>query len=200
MIRIKMADLFIWQNILFYISIAFGSMLALSSAFGFISETVSEGDTDAASGPLGNALSILGIGRIPLTIVLMISSLIFGGTGLILNLILSDMLDETLAFCVALPASIISMLVLTNISSRALSKILPTTESYEITRMDLIGALGKAITFVDKVSGVSNIKDKEGNIHAISCYSSMEDIPSGSEVVVVSFDDLKKKYVITKFE
>src|SRR5215207_7271199 len=88
-------SLFSWQTLLFVIPIAVGSLLALGAAFGMAGSGGDAGgghdlDGDAPDDTVQHAGDSLALGRVPLTLRLLLFSLSFGGLGLMASYLLAS--------------------------------------------------------------------------------------------------------------
>jgi hypothetical protein len=207
--RSPMGNLLAWQNVIFYIPLAVGLLLILGSAFG-----VHDHDADHDAGHVGDhdhdvghhdgqsslferAFALLGVGRVPLTLVLMITSLYFGGLGLILNTLLSSAgLAPSLYGPISVAGAFAGMVVLSGATARLIHRHLPMSESYSISRHDFAGCTGTLLLPADSSSGYAQVKDREGNVHNIRCRTMTGALPKGTAILVVEYDEDSKIFII----
>lgn len=206
--RNAMGNLLAWQNVIFYIPLAVGLLLILGSAFG-----VHDHDAGHAHGHDGEvhdgahhdghgslferAFALLGVGRVPLTVLLMIASLYFGGLGIILNTLLSSAgLAPSFYGPISVVSAFMGMVVLSGATARLIHRLLPTSESYSISRHDFAGCSGTLLLPADSSSGYAQVKDREGNVHNIKCRTTMGALPKGTPILVVEYDEDTKVFVI----
>lgn len=203
-----MDHLLAWQNVVFYIPLVVGLLLVLGSAFGSHEQDSSAGpdaehdlghdhahDGSAASGALG----WLGVGRVPLTVVLMMVSFLFGGSGIIFNTILSSFgLPAWIYGPISITLALTAALLLTGVGARLLVRYLPTTESYQVARRDFAGCTGTLLLPASPVEGYAQVKDHEGNVHNIKCRTVQGALPKGGEIMVVHYDEETATYVVDK--
>jgi membrane-bound ClpP family serine protease len=188
-------ELFAWYNLIFYIPILISIILVFSAAgFGadadidadtpdveFDADAEAEVDGDVDEVPIIlRALSIIGIGRCPLSVVLLTAFLIFGGTGLILNQIFAPFL----AF-VSVIGAFFSMLFFTRIIAIGISKLMPGTETYVVTNDHLVGLAGELIMKTSTQFGMAHVYDHHGGLHKIQCKTYKGELPSGTHVLIV---------------
>lgn len=197
-----MDTLFAWYNIMFYIPTLFGMILVMGSAFGLIGDgdVDSEMDNEADSTML-KALSVLGIGKVPVTIVLMMASLIFGGVGISMNFILEDIIGNPMVYSwISIATAFTAMVVLTNRSARIIARYMPTTETYSISRYGFSGQTGVLIVATDEKSGTAQVRDHEGNVHNVQCRTSEggETLKKGTQVLVIDYDPTNQVCIVTK--
>ena len=201
-----------WQNVIFYIPLLVGFLLVLGSLLGGHHHHHADADQggDHGDGVLaaghrpgdghgffGKALTTLGVGRVPLTVALMIAALLFGGAGLIANTILSSLgVPPWLYGPIALAAALAVTVSLTGASARLLQRIMPATETYLVSRHDFAGCTGKLLVPADGSSGYAQIKDREGNVHNIKCRTTGAAFPRGHDILVVEYDEPSKTCVV----
>jgi hypothetical protein len=204
------SDLLGWQNIAFFIPLVAGLLLIVGSVFGAHGHGTGHDLGHAAGhGPhagagheghgslFARAFAVLGVGRVPLSIVLMVASLYFGGLGIILNTLLSAAgLAPSFYGPISLAGAFVGMVALSGATARLIHRHLPAMESYPISRHDFAGCSGTLLLPADTCSGYAQIKDREGNVHNIRCYSMRGAVPKGTAVLVVEYDEDSQTFVI----
>jgi hypothetical protein len=193
-----------WQNLIFYIPLAVGLLLILGSAFGAYHHDADgahdahhDADHDADGGILAKTLQILGVGRVPLTILIMIGSLVFGGVGIITNTILSSLgLVPALYAPISIAVAFVGGVSLTGSAARLLDRLMPTTETYLVSRHDFVGCTGTLLLPADPTSGYAQVKDPEGNVHNIKCRTVRGELPKGAEILIIEYDERTSTYVV----
>jgi membrane protein implicated in regulation of membrane protease activity len=216
-----MDRIFAWQNVIFYIPIAVGIILVFGSAFGG-HDGDADGDHDAdadndgdirgaghiddpsehhvdsaENGLLHKALSLLGVGRVPLTVVMMMSSLLFGGIGIVMNTILSAVIGVPWIYGpISIVVAFLGMATLTGKAAKLLNRFMPTTETYRVSKHDLAGQTGVLLLPSDTSDGLAQVKDHEGNIHNVQCRTLKGPMPKGGEILVIEYDEETNKYVV----
>jgi membrane protein implicated in regulation of membrane protease activity len=196
-----------WQNLVFYLPRAAGLLLVLGSAVaghdhdgGADHDHDGGADHDGTHGGdhgIGRALSLLGVGRVPLTVALMIALLLFGGIGIILNTILASLgLAPGLYGPIAVGASLVYTVLLAGQFARLLDRLLPTTETYNVTRHGFAGCTGTLLLPADLSSGYAQVKDREGNVHNVKCRTTGAALPKGSAILIVEYDEATRSFVV----
>ena len=138
------------------------------------------------------ALSILGIGKCPLSIILMTSSVLFGATGSALNRML-----PTLLVPVSIGGAFVVMVFGTRLISTAVARLMPSTETYTLDRETLVGRTGKATIGITPSFGQASIPDASGTLRTITCKSlEGNTLPIGSEILVVDYDADEEVYSV----
>jgi membrane protein implicated in regulation of membrane protease activity len=220
-----MNELFAWYNLVFYVPVLFGVILVLGSAFGLADHDADAGhdadgghdaEHDADGKPTGavdahaspdhepnvftKALSVLGVGRVPITIVLMTASLIFGGLGIVANTLLASLIGVSGAFAlISVAVAFVGMVFLTGWTARGVARIMPSTETYRVSKTDLVGKTGQLVLPADTSYGLAQVRDHEGNVHNLTCRTAEGTIPKGSDVLVYDYDEEKKVYVVAPY-
>ena len=186
-------DVFAWYSVIFYAPILIGMVLIFASLAGFGGDTDIDADADleadhdieSDSWTL-KALSLFGVGRCPISIILFTGLLIFGGTGIILNYIFAP------TFAIL---SVIGALLITLVSVRfvaiTVSKIMPSTETYALEAEDLVGMVGVVVIKVNNTFGQVHVRDTNGGLHRLDAktYDSETVFESGTSVLVSEYKD-----------
>jgi hypothetical protein len=201
-----MGDVLAWQNLIFYIPLALGVLLVLGSFFTAHDAGHDPGhdlghdhDHDAGHGIGlgGRALSLLGIGRVPLTVALMMASFLFGGIGILVNTILSSAgLAAGTYGPIALTSAVVYTLLLARPTAALVRRVLPATESYTIARRDFIGCTGALLLPADPTTGLAQVKDPEGNVHNVKCRAVKGPLAKGTTILIVDYDEDTKTYLV----
>jgi hypothetical protein len=201
-----MARLLEWQNLVFVLALLLAGVLVLGAALGLVgadAEAEVEVDADADADVDGDhdlpaaALALLGVGRAPLSLLVITLLVAFGATGICLNLVLEPWLRAPL------PRGVLAVLgagstavLLARVASRLLARFIPSMESYATDAHDLIGVTGMAELKITDRFGVARVCDTTGTPLQIRCRAHAANIPKGSEIVVVDFDDERKIYTV----
>ncbi len=93
-----------------------------------------------------NLLSWLGVGRLPLLMLLVVFLAIFGISGLILQQLVFDLTGAPLAAWIAVPAVALAALPATGLAARGLARILPQDHTTAVPLEVLIGSTAQVIT------------------------------------------------------
>jgi membrane protein implicated in regulation of membrane protease activity len=133
---------------------------------------------------LGSVLSLLGIGKVPISVILISFFSLWGGVGLALNgLFGADAIVKTLAF------TALAAVGGTRLLAEGLGRLMPREESYHTPKEDLVGQVGEVLYEVTPSSGTVRLRDPTGNLLDLDCRSwNDERIPSGTRVDLVEYD------------
>ncbi|MDR3169078.1 MAG: YqiJ family protein [Candidatus Peribacteria bacterium] len=144
-------------------------------------------------GVVWKSLSLLGIGKMPLMLILFFWTLFFGGIGLMLNFIVWKLL--TVSVFVALGGSIF----LTSFLAQMWRKLMPKPKSYVSSPKDWVGLDAIADQTIDSEFGYAYVYDQFGNRHGVivvldpSILTGTSFIAKGSQILLLSYNpDLKR--------
>lgn len=191
-----------WHNLLFLLPIVVGALLAVGAVLGGTdgagdadgdfdaeadthADADSDHDHDVAGHP--SLITLLGLGRVPLTILLMLWLLLFGALGVSLKAALgfsSPSVSTAIAAVVSVPVT----LVVTGFVARGLSRLMPSTETYAATKAGLIGLSGTAELEVNGEWGMANVRDEGGALHKLRCRTYGGVVEKGTEVLITDYD------------
>jgi len=197
------AELLSWYSIGFVAVFVLGVVLLLIGLLGLggdsdVSHDVSGHDVgEAAHDGDGNhgahsaLLDFLGIGRCPLSIVLMVLCFLFALGGIATVIILRMFYVPGLVVgAVAYPVATVFSFMMSGAVARLIGRIMPTSETYVESESHHIGSLGKAIYGFDNGQGFVQIRDRSGTIHEVKATSpDDETIAAGAAVLVLDYDE-----------
>ena len=141
--------------------------------------------------PLKAALTWLGVGRVPLSILLMVLFLAWGATGFVVNQIARPTFAEDWQVAIAsLPAALLTALLTTRLVVRAIDRWIPLDETTARRRHDLLGLAGTAIYAVDERFGMLSVRDDRGELHQVPCRlaAGHPPVPKHGRAVLVSYN------------
>ncbi|MBI3911965.1 MAG: DUF1449 family protein [Armatimonadetes bacterium] len=131
--------------------------------------------------------AVLGIGRAPITFIIQIFLLIWGGTGLMLNVLLSGGLDRPPVVALTLPLAFVIATLVTRTVAVTIGRFV-RFETSATRRGDLIGRTGKVVYPVTAEEGTVHVRDEYGTLHRVRARTKHEPLDSGREVVMVDYD------------
>ena len=143
------------------------------------------------------ALTWLGVGRVPLSIVMMVLLMTFGAIGFATNVLTKERFAEDWQPIVfSLPLAFVGSLVLTGGISTAIGKLVPLNETSARRRHELLGSIGDAMFSIDEVSGVVCVRDDHGDLFQVACRveSGVTPIAKGERVKLTAYDANKKLF------
>jgi membrane protein implicated in regulation of membrane protease activity len=148
-------------------------------------------------------MSWLGIGRVPLSLVLMALLMSWGLFGFATSYYLEKNWDDrTLAPAISIVAAAVGSVIATGLSSRAIARWLPTSESYAGRRHDLLGRIGEAIYQIDDRSGVVSLRDENNDLFHVACrvHGDRTPIGKGTRVRLIAYNGREKAYYVTEHD
>jgi hypothetical protein len=224
---------FAWQNLIFLISVIFGLLMFVGSAFGLGDGHDAEHGHDAGHGhdggkeagkeagkpiqkganpldatsaethgfhPIGSFLDLLGVGRVPLTIVLAVAGITFGGAGYAGNIVLAGVGADPAWFAwITIPGAFVAMTFLTAAIARIINRFMPSSESYNVTKLDLVGRTGTLVLPAGAERGLAQVSDRQGNVFNVTCRTEGAELPSGQEVLLLEYAEDKDAYLVQAY-
>jgi hypothetical protein len=213
-----MEFLLAWENLIFLIPILVGVVASLALATGFGGE-VGEGDAETGEGAdmddasidsdvddvtdhdgsgdghsdqsmLQQALSLLGVGKVPLSIVIMLSSLSFGIVGMLSNVLFGMVY-------ISLIIGLFAMIIITASCAKNMSKIVPSLETRTVSQRDLLGMQAHLILPASPSTGLAHVRDQFGTLHQIRCRTTQGEISDGRDVVILDYNEQEGIYIVT---
>lgn len=157
-------------------------------------------DSDGEVSFLSNMLSILGIGKAPLSIVGFCWLMIFGFTGLFFNSIWEGVFGSIgiMVLISAILALTISV-TLTSLLAGLIGRFMPQTESYSEKPSDYVNREACVRFTVTTTSGTITLYDKYKNLHSLSAVlhsSWSKEIKSNTKVIIMSYNKQDNIYCV----
>jgi membrane protein implicated in regulation of membrane protease activity len=142
--------------------------------------------------PMLRALSVLGFGKVPVSILVTCLMVIFGVVGLVCNGLFASVLPWQWApvvyFWPSLAMAIVLSLSLTGVTARALHRLMPTSETYAVRPEQLAGCTGWAVyPLIAGVKGVVDVAAPDGTVCRIAALPLEGDLEKGREVIVTRY-------------
>lgn len=154
------------------------------------------GETEAADdhghAPLHAALAAaLGLGRVPLSLVLMVLMMTWGLIGFAANSLLQPALGAGARVAWAsVPAAAVGSLLVTQVVVRLIGRLLPMNQTFARRRHELLGFSGEAVYAVDEQFGMAAVRDERGNFYQVPCRvePGRASIAKGGKVLLVGYN------------
>jgi len=145
---------------------------------------------DLEPGMLTRALNFLGIGKVPLSIIIISFCFLWGFFGFASNTLLAPILPSLIFVWASLAIAFVVSLSLTRFLAGVMARIMPATETYAVSLEQLVGKWGETITTVDETFGQAHVHDDAGVLHTVQCVvkSGETTIPRGSQVILLFFN------------
>lgn len=191
-----------WHNILFLSSLGVGVLIAVGAATGGV-DMDADADFDAdvaggldaemdAEGGKHGILSFLDLGQIPFTVLLMVSSLIFGIVGIACSLASASVLgfDSGWLGWLWVGIALAVMVFLTARIARLIIKHIPASETHVVSKADLVGV--QAVMFTSRYANVN----RDGTVHRLDCVAEGAELSAGMRVEVTDYDPEARVYTV----
>jgi hypothetical protein len=158
-----------------------------------------DADADAGGSPgFAGALSALGIGHVPVMLVLIVLLGSLGSIGLIANAVLIATLgvEPGLALIGSLAGGFLLALLITGRTSRALGKVVGNV-STAVSIEQLVGRVGVVVSpSVSPTYGKVSVRDANGGVHTVFAVTRGEQLPERSEVALLAYDTSKRVFTV----
>jgi hypothetical protein len=144
-------------------------------------------------------LSFFGIGRVPLSIIIISFCIIWGFSGWVSNKVFSAVyLPGFLFVWISVAIALICSLSMTKFLASILAKIMPSTETYAVSEADFVGRTAQAISIVNETFGQAGLTDDSGNFHTVVCrvQAGQKEIPKGEDVVLMFYDKERSLFYV----
>lgn len=193
------SELLEWYNIGFVAVFFFGLVLLGIGLLGLGGDHDVDHDVDHdADGHATSLLDFLGVGRCPLSIVLMIMCFLFTMFGMTMTLTLRMIYVPGLVVgVVAYPVAAVCSFLLTGGAARLLGHFMPTNETYVQSEAHHIGSMGKAVYAFEDGKGFVQVNDASGTLHEIKA-ASTDTITAGTAVVVIDYDEGTRLFCVQR--
>lgn len=192
---INVDEMLRWQWLIFELPLAFGLTLFMGSLLGIdagdadlddadldVDGDAGDAEGDHHAGMTARVLGLMGVGRVPLILVLSTLGLTFGATGCLL---LRSFSLSFLPF--AVPIAFVVMFFCTRWIALTVAAVMPQTETYVSKTADLVGAAGKLTIAADAKYGEVEVIDQFKHTLKHRCWTEEERLPIGTEVVLLDW-------------
>lgn len=161
---------------------------------------VEAGVHDHGSFFVSQALHFLGIGKVPLSLILMSLAFVWGVSGWISNTLLKDIINVPgIFFWVSLVIAAASAVCGTRYIAKFMALMLPSVETYSSKNYELIGQTAEVRFMITNSSGTAQLRDKYHNLLEVPCrVRDNVALQSGIRVLLIDYDTEEKVYVVTK--
>jgi membrane protein implicated in regulation of membrane protease activity len=184
-----------WVIYLYYAAIVLSVILVGLSAMGALGIDMDmDGHPDLESDAHPSILSLLGVGKAPLAILVLSYLLSFGVAGVLFVMLTENWLDGFEGYSLGFSAlfSVVSTAALAGV----LGRMVPTVESYAKKYDQLVGREGVVITRITPTSGSADVRDSGGSLHRIPAVTISGEISRGEKILVVSYDYDDSTFVV----
>lgn len=157
-----------------------------------------DAEHDLHAGGGGGLLGALGIGKVPLMLVLIGLLGSFGAVGLLVNSMLSfGGSYPAWGFPLVLVGSFVLALPLTRALSNLFAQIAPRS-STAVSLAQLVGRVGTVVSAtVSATYGRVAVRDSHGSIHTVYAIVETSDpLPERSEVALIRYDEAQRRFIV----
>jgi hypothetical protein len=151
-------------------------------------------------------LTLLGVGRAPISVLLMVFLLIWSITGIIANRVIYGLSESVLpTVIISVPLAMVFSLFGTAGLARLIGRSMPNSETYVRRKSSLVGLAGEAVYDMTAGFGTVQVRDESGDLHELPCEtqgdaSTKKIIHKGQRVVLYDYNEEKGVFYVTPFE
>jgi membrane protein implicated in regulation of membrane protease activity len=178
------------ENLPFAVALALMAMIGLVEALGLGLGAI---DLDADVQADGDLLGWLGVGTVPLLVLIIVLLALFGLIGVTIQQVAAALTGSPLSPWLAAPAALAAALPLTGGAARALARILPKDET---TAVDIATLVGKRATVTVGVArrgspAQARVRDAHGQSHYVMVEPSgdHQQVGAGETMLLVRRED-----------
>jgi hypothetical protein len=141
---------------------------------------------------LGRVFGLLGMGKVPLSILWLSVCLIWGAAGLVLNVWLG-MEDMPKVILFAALAAVVGARAV----AEGLAYLLPREETYHTPKAELVGQVGEVLYEVTRTSGTVRLCDPSGNLLDLDCrIQDGAGLKAGTKVVLQEYEPSADVFIV----
>jgi membrane protein implicated in regulation of membrane protease activity len=150
---------------------------------------------------LSKVLDLLGIGKTPLSIIILSLFTLWAFFGFCANMVSMEKFGMVYPL-ISVAIAFFGMIIFNYLLVRFLAKFVPTSESHGSSYQDLIGNEAQALYTITKDSGMITLYDKHKNYQQMPCVlspdSSDTKVEPNENVKILSYDAEKKAFIVIK--
>jgi membrane protein implicated in regulation of membrane protease activity len=157
-----------------------------------------ESESDHAPGVWSHmaVMNWLGVGRVPVSIVLTVLLLTWGAVGFVTNAALEQ--RGARAALVSIPLAAVVSLIATHGMVLLVARYLPLYETTARRRHALLGSVGEAIFPIDQKFGMVSVRDDTGDLYQVACRAQSEPIPKGAMVQLITYNAKEEIFYVAR--
>ncbi len=191
-----------WWNLIFLLpavaALLYLLLLAVGAAPAEGHDIDAGGDVhDGGDHAFLGALELIGVGRVPLSLILMSFGLLWGFFGWLGNRLFSAVLPSPhISIWPSLVLALIGAAALTRGLANVLGRIMPSTESYGAAARELVGSIADVRYAITENGGSVQVYDRHGALHEVPArvLPGEHAIPAGERVVLWRYDEASGAY------
>jgi hypothetical protein len=145
----------------------------------------------------------LGVGRVPVGLVLMILLLTWGAIGFLTNNLTRPLAPaDWMTALASLPLAFFGSLWITRGTTRLIGRYMPLTETSARKRKELLGSVGEAIYTIDDKFGLVSLRNGHSGVFQVPCRVGVDRaiIAKGEKVLLVGYDETDGLFTVIPYE
>jgi hypothetical protein len=145
------------------------------------------------------ALSWLGVGRVPLTLIVIVLLLTWGSAGFVASALLRPR-EGWEAARLSLPVALVVSVFITRAVVLFMGRFVPLNETYAVRRGELVGCVGEAIYGINESFGMAMVRDGRGDLHQVTCRvgAGIEPVEKGAKVKLVAYGPRDRTFFVRR--
>ena len=150
-------------------------------------------------GGMLQVMSLFGVGRIPLSLLVMSFCFLWALLGWLANQIFGGVLRTPALFIwPSLVVALLGSLFLTRYLAIGLARVMPATESYGVGRRELVGRLADARYAISETAGTAQLHDQYGTLQEVPVRvrPGEASIPAGSRIILWRYDEASETFLV----
>ncbi len=153
--------------------------------------------------PFRGALSLIGVGRIPLSLVVMSFCFLWGFFGWVANQFFSSVIPNPALFIwPSLAVALVAAGAFTRLLAVRLGRLMPSTESYGASTRELVGRIADVRYAITETSGTVQLHNQYGSLYEVPARVRPGEppIPAGERVILWRYDETEGAYLAAQDE
>jgi len=143
---------------------------------------------DHGEGIFKALLSLLGVGKVPITVLVQSFMIAWAIIGWNANIWLAKAMRVPEVYILpSMAVSFFGALAVTRLMATCLHKLMPSSETYARSPLELLSASGTALFRIDGSGGYADVYDEQGTLHRVRCRSRYGEVPKGAKVTLVDY-------------
>jgi hypothetical protein len=196
-------ELLQWWNLIFLLPAGAAVLYVLLLAVGAapVDDAGFDFDADVEGDAGHDLLSVLGLGRVPLSLILVSFCMLWGLIGWFAVRAFSTIWPQPGTFIwPSLVVALLGTALLTRLVTSLLGRVMPRTESYGAGARELVGRVAEARYAITATGGTVQVYDQHGSLHEVPARVLPGDapIPAGAQVILFRYDDVAGSYLVTQ--
>jgi hypothetical protein len=161
----------------------------------------SETSTSGSSSFHTMALSWLGVGRVPVTLIAIVLLLTWGAAGFVTNSVLRTRVGWN-AVQISAPMALVISLFVTRVIVLFMGRFVPLNETYAKRLGELVGSIGEAVYGINENFGMVSVRDERGDLHQVSCRvaAGVPTVAKGAKVKLVAYGAKDRTFFVRQVE